>query len=290
MEGSEKKEKKSKKGAVAVEDDEVAAIADITSPMSLCDKLKPAAHASVECLLVLPALPPTFFHTPLLLDVTFTREKKSTSMQLSFPLVYKYFAAMLNVASVPTLDEFHDTVLGTNLAAEDASSIAATIPLFPLLPPAPTSSPEGDVTDGKKKKKKSKDDDHSADPTKWSAPELEDKKKEVLLFALPAIKAALRLHTMDVFTDSTTLYGQVVGRKSHAAKCHLAFLFQDVAVEIPSEEEGGASTLLPALSITLKGCHPGMLEAAVQEIAAILADEGRKLCGGPDDGKKKAKK
>eukprot|EP00389_Voromonas_pontica_P014281 GDKH01022124.1.p3 GENE.GDKH01022124.1~~GDKH01022124.1.p3 ORF type:complete len:69 (-),score=19.49 GDKH01022124.1:27-233(-) len=44
-------------------------------------------------------------------------------------------------------------------------------------------------------------------------------------------------------------------------------------------EEPASVARLPALSVSAKGINPGMLEAAVQEIARILTEEGKKLCG-----------
>lgn len=96
-------------------------------------------------------------------------------------------------------------------------------------------------------------------------------KDKHLLLAIPSINATLRTHTVEVFKDCCTLYGQMVSRKSHVNKSHIAILLKYNKAEASSED--GATAGENTLVIAVKSSSVPIADSIIQEIGQIIFKE-----------------
>ena len=253
---AEEKEKKKKGGDD--EDDEkkttAAASSSTGGDITCIERLKPSATLSKDFVLHLEELPSNF-NSPATFTLSFTFEKKAHEVKLHLPFIFKFFAA--TAAEVPTAAVFNETILGTHL--KSFAAISATIPLADASALAAAGS---------------------ASAAKKAAASAE----KLLLMALPTINATLRTHAIEVFKDSCTLYGQVISRKSHVNKSHIAVLLKQETEEVTiaaaaadGEEEGGAEattiTVTTGLTVAVKCASAAMGDSIIQEIGQIIFRE-----------------
>eukprot|EP00742_Colponemidia_sp_Colp-10_P014828 GILJ01016887.1.p1 GENE.GILJ01016887.1~~GILJ01016887.1.p1 ORF type:complete len:852 (-),score=192.43 GILJ01016887.1:39-2480(-) len=110
-------------------------------------------------------------------------------------------------------------------------------------------------------------------------------KEKNLLLAIPTINSTLRTHTVEVFKDCCTLYGQLISRKSHVNKSHVAILLKyNKAAETEDPTTAAESTL----SISVKSSSVPVADSIIQEIGQIIFKEAEEKSKGREH-KKRAK-
>eukprot|EP00758_Cryptobia_borreli_P019278 Tbor_TRINITY_DN8279_c0_g1::TRINITY_DN8279_c0_g1_i1::g.15406::m.15406/K12396/AP3D; AP-3 complex subunit delta len=305
-------------------------VKEFDTSFDISDMIKPQVTTAKDFELHIPSVQAVFettasndqstggMETPCIsFTITLSRgsgeKKKTVKQELAFPIIFKYFAAMLMPDAVPSAVEFTDRIMKEILSskannviashtADDngdikvipkVETVSATIPLiyYGKLSKKNTKS-NSNVTssapvdkEGECESETNLDDNEIKNEQEEGQPMTHlssTHTKEVMLLSLPLIKAALRLHTMEVFIDCCALYGQFISRKSHMKHACFAVLLMEgemnedgVAVmkKTDVDEGGSAKSNGRCVTVVIKGYYLAMLETAAVEVATIISEQ-----------------